>query len=73
MPDWKQRRYLPGTRVMVSVCQRKGRTRPPQQGVLLTTCDLDDEHRFVMPRIRIHSGRVARGSECWWIPIAEIR
>lgn len=69
--DWKRRRYGPGTPVMVAVCTRKGRTRPIQRGILLTRYDADSEAMGDMPRIKIHSGRVVLGCECWWIPVAE--
>lgn len=72
MGDWKQKCYRPGTRVMVAVCTRKGRTRPFEPGILLSRYDSDSED-LQMPRIKIHSGRVVLGCECWWIPLAEIR
>jgi hypothetical protein len=72
MPDWKQKRYGPGTRVQVAVCTRKGRTRRPESGVLLTSYDIDTDRDQDMPQIKIHSGRIVRGCECFWIPTAEL-
>lgn len=36
-------------------------------GVLLADYSREGE----MPRIRLDSGGVIRGCECWWIPVAE--
>ena len=64
--DWNKRKYPKGTRIKVIYLNKT-----TGEGELLMDYDLDDENGEI-PRIKMDSGEILYGSECWWIPCEEV-
>ena len=69
MSDWKQKEYEKGTPVYVFVCGKKVEKR--ENGIMLTAYNIDIEDN-PMPRIKLKSGKIVKGCDCWWIPKQEV-
>lgn len=66
--DWKCKKYPENTPVKVVIVGKK-RTL---NGLLLTPYDATKVNN-PMPKIRLTSGKIIYGYDCWWIPTNETK
>ena len=68
MLDWKQKSYPKNTPVKVVFTGKKRILN----GTLLTPYDCRKVNNQ-MPKIKLTSGKIIFGYDCWWIPVNETK
>lgn len=66
--SWKQSKYLAGSAVRVFQLGAP----EDEDGTMLTDYDMGNIEKNEMPLFKLSDGKVVNGSDCYWIPKAEL-